>query len=1510
MSVGLPEEDLRDMVNEINEKATNYGLSIACINSPSNVTVSGEESLIDQLRTKLDAEDVFCRKLRVPLAYHSKQMEAISEKYANLVGQLYAPEEAKTPIIPMLSSVTGTLVKSKELTDPSYWVRNMVSPVLFSHSVQKMCEQSRANLAKKIDRSHVFASVVEYLVEIGPSNALQSPIRDILLACPRGKAIGYSSVLKRGQSAMATMLQTIGELHCKGVDVNLRLVNEPTGFSKTRSILTSVPGYAFDRSQKYWHESRLSKAYRFRHDPPSEFLGVRSNDWNKSNARWRHLIKVSEMPWIEHHVVNGRVLYPGSGMLVMAIEAAKQLTQGAHTIDGYMLYDVSIENPIDLTANKGTVEVQTSLYRRSPESAGNSAFEFTVSTYTEESWSLNCRGIISVSASDGLSQWDQKKVKSKQREAAIRYSELVSACTNPVKYQDMYEYLRQTGYEYGPLFQVALNQRCNQRKQAAAEISLFESQSSHVIHPISLDALLHLSLTAFSVGGESSMAVSVPSAIKRLWISNHGLNQAQSKSVTALTTVVNCTRRGFTCTGAAMNSDNPEDLRVWFEGLELTFITKHQLSQTIPNPKQFCMRVSSKVALDKLNTADIYAYLNELHPPQLSLSKVYGAIEILIEKTLEKIFQNVNPEELMDEGQWQKHYWNWSIHHMESRHQMKSSLTSPTPSKEVTPEELLAISEEVRKTGPIGYIYVMVAENLQGLLEGKVNALDLLIQSGAAKEYYRELGLYRGALQAASYVELLAHQTPGLRFLEVGGGTAATTRRLIHKLSSKAEDEQILSSSLNCKSYDFTDVGSSFVDRAHQEFVDFEPQMTFRVLDVERDIAEQGFNEQYDVVIADAVLHVTSNLGSTIRNIRKTLKTGGKIIMHEPIRSSGWTTGFVFGVFPGWWMGVNDNRPLSPCVDINTWDLVLKQNGFNGVELFFRDFEDEPSHHFGWLVSTAIKETPNPSRNLQQPQVFQRATIILDRSNIGQEAFALDIQKCLLTALGLPVYAIDIEEALLWEENCLRSSSNLLILLIDYGSPHISTINGTRWTYLQSLIPNAHHLLWVTSGGGCDGDPIYAMVDGFARTLRSEFYQLHLVTLALEGTDSKGHQISHITEVVRDMTSHQLYQSYEEEYIEMSGRLCTRRLVESKYDKAQMDAILLPYETVTVSANEHSRFIMTRLPLDTGDQSTCYTELPLAPSSEENYVDILVRAASVYPNNLASTTTNQSIDLESGVYFCSGIVLNVSDVDSQKSSLHLHDRVFTIFTGPIRSHIRVPWNTVVRIPEHMSHAEACVSIPPMLVAYQILVDINPTASIMVENGRSPIGNSMINILSNQNALNIWTTALNQDDASWIEEKLQVQEERILPSNWADNQLMSINGQKFDVVISFDTIPDLISPMISSIESGGQLISVRTKSLVDTAAKLVHSAPSSVLLRILHLDTDFMSSKLCTQTALNHAVLMAARSTTGNTKQAYTELPGADLNAVFDSMKQSSSFNPVILTFDDSDLVEVSRPTYQ
>ena len=318
--MGLTEDQIRPYLNMGHPRAEHFGLIVACINSPTNVTVSGEISQLIQLQKDLEQEGRFVRLLAVSIAYHSPQMLQIAEQFRESVGKLQVPEQVED-VVPMVSSVTGELVENFELTQDSYWAQNLTSPVLFSQALERLCRTTPKRVSKKLDYSHIREPAIDMLVEIGPHSTLKSPIQSTLKKLGR-ENIHYQSALIRNTSATLTFLNLMGSLHCMGHGVDLRRVNSLGSVSSPSecTALVDLPQYPFNHSQRYWWESRLSKDYRLRRHGPVDLLGVPSTDWNPMQPKWRNFIKISELPWVEDHQVRNLEELSGIERLLIAID--------------------------------------------------------------------------------------------------------------------------------------------------------------------------------------------------------------------------------------------------------------------------------------------------------------------------------------------------------------------------------------------------------------------------------------------------------------------------------------------------------------------------------------------------------------------------------------------------------------------------------------------------------------------------------------------------------------------------------------------------------------------------------------------------------------------------------------------------------------------------------------------------------------------------------------------------------------------------------------------------------------------------------------------------------------------------------------------------------------------------------------------------------------------------------------------------------------------------------------
>lgn len=445
-------------------------VAAAANNSPYSTTISGLTEHLDQVSNILDREGIFCRYLVSSVAYHSKYMEDAAFLYGKLAHNIQAPSaqaSGRQPI--MISTVTGNPVPPFKLLDVSYWVENMTQPVQFCEAISLVCAPPAKTLAKAQKSSESSISS-DFFLEIGPHSTLKSPVREILKQYGRAKDAGYGSVLVRGRDARSTAIDVAGRLFCLGSPVNVMAVNGSSNQMKAGRMLTDLPSYPFNHTKRYWLESRVSENFRFRQVPHHELLGTRHTDWNDLEAVWSHRIVLSEKPWIEDHKVNGLNVYPAAGVLVMAIEAARQMA-GSGPISGYRFRDVVLRKALVVPSSAEGIEARFYLRPvKDPEAKTLSWNEFRLCVYENGEWSENCRGAIAVEFSTKSIDFANIEA-AEQREIEAECDARSNRCILSMSKVHLNKLFSDLGLDYGGAFQSCRDIRFNRSGESTATVS-------------------------------------------------------------------------------------------------------------------------------------------------------------------------------------------------------------------------------------------------------------------------------------------------------------------------------------------------------------------------------------------------------------------------------------------------------------------------------------------------------------------------------------------------------------------------------------------------------------------------------------------------------------------------------------------------------------------------------------------------------------------------------------------------------------------------------------------------------------------------------------------------------------------------------------------------------------------------------------------------------------------------------------------------------------------------------
>lgn len=211
MAVGLGEEKVLPYLTE-----ADGAVVVACVNSPQSVTLAGDSTEMRKIEAVLTHEKHFCRRLQVENAYHSPQMDCVSDIYQDSLRDLSPNTDSS---VAFYSTVDGHQVSTSELT-ADYWARNMCSAVQLVAALDDMLHSSAVTKHHKIK-----SKSPNLLLEIGPHSALAGPIKQFKTARGSLEHLGYTSLLIRSQHAAVTALGAMGYLWTRGVPIKLSMVS-------------------------------------------------------------------------------------------------------------------------------------------------------------------------------------------------------------------------------------------------------------------------------------------------------------------------------------------------------------------------------------------------------------------------------------------------------------------------------------------------------------------------------------------------------------------------------------------------------------------------------------------------------------------------------------------------------------------------------------------------------------------------------------------------------------------------------------------------------------------------------------------------------------------------------------------------------------------------------------------------------------------------------------------------------------------------------------------------------------------------------------------------------------------------------------------------------------------------------------------------------------------------------------------------------------------------------------
>ncbi|KAI9037118.1 lovastatin diketide synthase LovF [Aspergillus affinis] len=994
------------------------GVVVACENSPQSVTISGNKEAIDDVLKEIDAKgEIFCRRLAVNVAYHSHHMEETGGFFESLLSDI----SFNKSMTPLVSTVTNETISDPCLLNPSYWRKNVESPVLFNTALQKiLC----GNEQKKV------------LLEIGPHSALSGPLRQIISHADAGGKCSYTPTFVRGKDQWGCLLATAGQLHTQGTDVNLsRLICQGT-------TLTDLAPYSWDHNESFWNESRLTKGWRLRQAPHHELLGSRALESSDLEPVWRNMLQLENVTWIMEHKIGGEIVFPAAGYVAMVGEAIQQISGTPE----YSVKNVFMRNALVLKeTNTEAAEIITSLRpTKLTDHLDSQWYDFSITAHQDGVWKKHCVGQIRAEP-DGLDCGEGPIV----------------SYTRKVPAKEWYEALENRGLEYGPRFRGLRDITASPTSTEAAAILHDASElkaSRYSLHPVLIDQCLQLLSVAGAQGIKRSMTqLCIPTAIESLYIATG----RESMSLKA-----RCDAAGSTMTGdtlliadekpvlslkrcfffgiseSALNDENGPSAATLIWKPHIDFIQPETLLPPIPDDTNGGKLGSE---MTKLLILETYHQTKSSCPTKEHLKKYH--------KWLSSQYEKIKDDDpgLLPE--------------------MRDKSASDPQSRLPRIQELeKTIKDPLAKS--LNTAAQEVLSNIQDILDDKISALEVIMESDAVRFMYEESSRL---CHPENFLSLLSHSRPTLKVLEVGAGTGGATAVALDALFSTTTHKSRMYSS-----YTSTDISAGFFSQAKERFKDF-PGLGYETLDISADPEEQGFAaEDYDLIIASNVVHATPRILETLKNLRKLLVPGGRLFLTELCPTVP-ALNYIMGTLPGWWSS-EDSREI-PMISVAQWHQCLLDAGFTGVDIV--RYDREPPYNMNAYMISQRQRTTRP---------LVRDISFLHSGTVSR--WARDLEQAFL-AKGVNVQWYTLDE--------LPSSINDVISLIELDSPFFNCLSNQEFQAFQNFVSRVkEYCLWLIRPVQLDEqdpDPRFALTLGLMRTVRKEF-AARFATLELDQKDT------------------------------------------------------------------------------------------------------------------------------------------------------------------------------------------------------------------------------------------------------------------------------------------------------------------------------------------------------------------------------------------------------------------------
>jgi len=347
VSVELGVDELESMLGASGELGER--VSVAAINGPAATVVSGEGVALEELLECCEQRGVRARKIPVDYAAHSVQVQEIR-------GELLAGCESISPqsgSVPFYSTTVAGLFDGASL-DGDYWYRNLRERVQFERVVGMLAREQHTTFIEMSPHPVLTVGVQDTIDAVSDAQVDGPVVGSSVGGSAASGLVGGSAVavlgsLRRGEGGPERFARSLAEAWVHGANVDWTVV-----LGDWSVELPDLPTYAFQR-QRYWLDvSPVADVVSVGQVAAVHpLLGAEVGLAGDAGWLFTGRLSVESHPWLADHVVGGRVLLAGAGLLELALHVGER--SGAPRV-----HELTLESPLVLDEVAG-VQLQVSV---------------------------------------------------------------------------------------------------------------------------------------------------------------------------------------------------------------------------------------------------------------------------------------------------------------------------------------------------------------------------------------------------------------------------------------------------------------------------------------------------------------------------------------------------------------------------------------------------------------------------------------------------------------------------------------------------------------------------------------------------------------------------------------------------------------------------------------------------------------------------------------------------------------------------------------------------------------------------------------------------------------------------------------------------------------------------------------------------------------------------------------------------------------------------------------------